>query len=256
MEAKLPRQISKSLPRQIRTAESVVRTIEKSYRYQQLEPTYVPFYQQLKSFFEYQQREFKMARVVNRVYRYRNTMTKSDIKRLVQRELGPQESALHNILVKNYRRKFNMLKSIMGERALAELPPQKRRQLELVAKRINQHTRDRITKNLYDNIIEKGMSLPRAKVRLKSLFTEMSWYRSERISKTELTKAHNECILDSYKSLGVKKKHWILCGKCTESGSCKECRTNMKKGWIPIDATFPSGVKYPPAHPNCVCGIY
>ena len=51
---------------------------------------------------------------------------------------------------------------------------------------------------------------------------------------------------------GIETKGWM---NAADQDVCPLCRDNEDAGDIPIDALFPSGVLFPPAHPHCRCAV-
>lgn len=49
---------------------------------------------------------------------------------------------------------------------------------------------------------------------------------------------------------GFTRHRWIDSG---DADVCDICRGNTAAGWLPVDQAFPSGHRFPLAHPNCRC---
>jgi len=251
--SKLP-QIIKSLPKIISFENYISSKIEKTYRYQQMEPLFVPFYLKLRRSFDDQRIAFKKSAIIEKLWKKKGYLPKAFIKKYVKSNFIPDDKIFYDKVSKTYLKQYNLIKSIFKEPRMEELTKSQKKELQEVVRNINKHTLDRISNTLY-KAREKKWSLRKTRVEIKQLFKDMSYYRAERISKTELTKSQNQSILDFLKSVGSVKKEWVLCRACSIEGSCKVCKENAKQGKIPIDKAFSSGQMYPPAHPNCTCGI-
>jgi hypothetical protein len=248
----LPKQVAK-LPKEIKKSNLELR-IEKSYFYQRMEPIYVPFYHQLHSVFDEQRITFLKSRIIDHLWEKHTSLSKSYIERVIAREFTPNAESLYKTIARNYFKQYNLLKSTLLESKANKLTGNQRKTIKSIVHNINKHTKNKLSNHLY-NYLQQGYSKNRAKNEINRLFKSMAWYRSDRISKTELTRAHNDSILDTKKSSGIKRKHWVLCDNCSDTGSCKICKANYKAGWISINKKFPSGHFMPPVHPNCSCGI-
>lgn len=71
------------------------------------------------------------------------------------------------------------------------------------------------------------------------------------IAQSEVTWASSAAALDAYAGAGIARVRWQ-----TENDSrvCAACRANQAAGSREIGKRFPSGDKFPPAHPRCVLG--
>ena len=76
--------------------------------------------------------------------------------------------------------------------------------------------------------------------------------RRETIARTETRNAQEAAAATEARAAGKKYKCWVTVGDDRVS---EPCPTNEGKGWIDIDAVFPSGHAHPPAHPNCRCTL-
>jgi len=73
--------------------------------------------------------------------------------------------------------------------------------------------------------------------------------RAEAIAHTELNRAMSASSLSTYLENGIPAKSWMVWQPCPI------CAENAAAGVIPVDQSFPSGDKAPPAHPRCRCSI-
>ena len=252
--SKLPK-IIKSLPRQVTDALVDYSTrLEKTYRYQQMEPLYIPFYKQLNRLFNNQRIAFKKSGIVESLWSKKKKLSKGYVESFVKSNFIPDDKLFYSEVSKTYLKQYNLIKSIFKDPAVDELTKAQKIELQKIVKNINNYTLKRISNTLYKARKSKW-SLRKTRVEVKQLFKDMAYYRAERISKTELTRSQNQSILSFLKSVGAVRKQWVLCKACSEEGSCITCKDNARKGKISIDKTFPSGHLYPPAHPNCTCGI-
>ena len=74
---------------------------------------------------------------------------------------------------------------------------------------------------------------------------------SELIALTEVQRAMNEALLETYKAAQVKTVNWVT----TSADPCPECVANREASPWPLGHPFPSGVIAPPDHPRCQCHL-
>jgi len=114
---------------------------------------------------------------------------------------------------------------------------------------INETTRNRLARILIEGV-DKGQSVPKIASNIRAEITDMSRYRANMIAQNELNEAMSEASLRTYERLEVTHKSWSAALE-----PCEICAANEAEGIVPIDHTFSSGHKRPPAHPNCLCTL-
>jgi len=87
---------------------------------------------------------------------------------------------------------------------------------------------------------------------LRTVFSDMSKYRSELIARTETANALSQASLDTMSDMGIDGKEWVTAGDDKVSD---ECLGNEAEGVIPVNQSFSGGVMAPPQHPDCRCTI-
>jgi SPP1 gp7 family putative phage head morphogenesis protein len=75
-------------------------------------------------------------------------------------------------------------------------------------------------------------------------------WRAEMIAATEASRATTAAMVAFYKLVGIK---WVRWQTRNDSRVCPKCLKNQKKGTVKLGDKFPSGDKWPPAHPRCRC---
>ena len=88
---------------------------------------------------------------------------------------------------------------------------------------------------------------------------EASYYRADRLVRTELNYVQTQSTLEQYKAEGIEKYVIIDAGDYDGSGryperECEQCHTLADAGPFNIEDAQP-GVNLPPIHPNCRCTI-
>lgn len=105
-----------------------------------------------------------------------------------------------------------------------------------------------ITDGITDNI---GTDAIAANIKAASGFSEK---RAMLIARTEIANANESGKMAGWQAAEAEGitlvKSWLT---TTVDKCCDLCRLNKAKGEIPMDATFPGGVKRAPQHPNCRC---
>jgi len=81
-------------------------------------------------------------------------------------------------------------------------------------------------------------------------FMDMEKERAEMIARTETNRAVSHGARVANEAVGADEKEWFTAGN-----PCDICAANADKGLISIKDSFPSDDQYPPAHPNCRCGV-
>jgi hypothetical protein len=77
--------------------------------------------------------------------------------------------------------------------------------------------------------------------------------RANTIARTELATAHVQGNVQGWRETGqVEGKEWIL-GDLHDVDD--ECDENVDDGVVKLEEAFSSGIKFPPAHPNCICDV-
>lgn len=90
-------------------------------------------------------------------------------------------------------------------------------------------------------------------------YCDDSYYRADRLVRTELNYVQTQSTLEQYKAEGIEKYIIIDAGDYEGSGKhpereCEQCHTLADAGPYPIEGAKP-GVNLPPIHPNCRCTI-
>lgn len=189
---------------------------------------------------------------MNHLWREAEVFNKTMIRKLANSVLDDSKYVVYRIIKNNYLKQYNISRRLLGKSDIAGLSRLQMRTVGKVARGITNHTIDKLTQHIY-KYGRGGKSLREAKLAVEDLFENMAEYRPERISRTELARSRNDCLIRTMHSLGANQKQWVLTGKCAE-GSCSACKKNAQLGWIPISAQFSSGHWIPPGHPNCGCG--
>jgi len=73
-----------------------------------------------------------------------------------------------------------------------------------------------------------------------------------RIAATETARALSAAAVAEYADADIATKGWL---NANDQRVCPICKANEDAGDIPLDAAFPSGEPFPPAHPLCRCAI-
>lgn len=76
--------------------------------------------------------------------------------------------------------------------------------------------------------------------------------RALAVAITEITRSSGLAALFGYQQLGVTQVRWVL---DPSSKTCPRCIANAGAGPIQVGASFPSGDRSAPAHPNCRCAV-
>jgi len=125
-----------------------------------------------------------------------------------------------------------------------------RRVAELAA-RVGETTRKQIAHIITDGF-EKRLSAEEMMLNVRTYLRDISRIadRVETIARTEASNAVNRSMFDANRLLGATGKRWD-CYK--DRNVCDACLRNDDEGPIPIEETFLSGHRRPPAHPRCRC---
>lgn len=75
--------------------------------------------------------------------------------------------------------------------------------------------------------------------------------RADLIAVTEVNRAIQQAVADTYLDDGVTEIRWVTGGP----NPCELCIANEAQGWHPLGVPFKSGAAIPPQHPNCHCSI-
>jgi len=247
MNYKLPKRI----PRIYKFPKSLG-YVAPPYSYQQSEPLYVPFYNRLSRLFDRQRIDLENSGTVNKLLN-KKIIEADYIKNYLDNNSNIFLKDTYKALKNYYLKQYNLTREILQEEIVPDLNRKQKLYIKKISQGINDHTKDRVT-SLIQRLIREQTPSNKAKIEIESLFNDMGQYRSERISRTELTKADNESKFDIAKENNNTKKKWILSEIC-KTKHCRVCRENSNIGWIKINERFSSGNLYPPPHPNCSCGI-
>lgn len=117
-------------------------------------------------------------------------------------------------------------------------------------KNISETTRDMLQATLEEGI-KNGESIPKLSQRIADVYGQSKDYRTDRIARTETTRASNNGTLEAYKqSEVVEKKEWIA----TMDNRVRPEHEAMDGETVPIDENFSNGLPYP-QDVNCRCSI-
>lgn len=110
---------------------------------------------------------------------------------------------------------------------------------------------DDTTRDLINNAIKKSLNLGYSQDEAQDAVSEYiaDPARASMIARTESVRAYNIGQYAYAKQAGYQGKYW------TTAGATDYCLDNEAEGTIPIGQDFASGASYPPAHPNCRCGV-
>lgn len=125
-----------------------------------------------------------------------------------------------------------------------------RRVAELAAQ-VGETTGKQIAGIITDGI-QKGLSVREIMLSIRKYLRDTSRIadRVETIARTEASEAVNRSMFDANRLLGATGKRW---GCQKDRSVCDACLRNDDEGPIPIEETFLSGHRRPPAHPRCRC---
>ena len=116
---------------------------------------------------------------------------------------------------------------------------------------ITETTRSTI-KNLINTAMQEGKSNQELAKDIEDNF-EFSKDRAVMIARSETNHASNYTAMTNYAKGGIKQVVWSTA--YNDSAVCETCLENEKQGPIKLGDVFKSGVKHPPAHPNCKCTL-
>lgn len=114
-----------------------------------------------------------------------------------------------------------------------------------------------LEKGLID-IVVRGASRQELIKEIREAF-DASYYRADRLVRTELSYVQTQSTLEQYKAEGIDRYVIIDAGDYPGSGveperECKVCHDLSEGGPYPIEDAK-TGVNLPPIHPNCRCAI-
>ena len=121
---------------------------------------------------------------------------------------------------------------------------------------------DKALSDLRDEVqvsMVSGETYAELEKRVDAIFDEAEQYRSERIARTEGSRAsHTGELMGARDSGVVSRKSWLA-----SADACEVCQAYASMGAIALDKQFaklPGGGDYgdidsPPAHPHCVCSL-
>jgi len=114
-----------------------------------------------------------------------------------------------------------------------------------------------LEKGLIDCVV-RGASRQEVVAQIRDEF-DTSYYRADRLVRTELNYIQTQSTLDQYAAEGIEKYMIIDAGDYPGSGvkperECTTCRNLADGGPYPV-AKAEAGVNLPPIHPNCRCTI-
>ena len=207
------------------------------------------FKRDLSDFLRIQKNKFNRSGILQHLYKA-YPVRKEYITRYVERELDFQDRRLYNIMRRQVKAQYNLVKSRQGEPEVKFLPRELRRDLRQVTKNINEFTKEQLVNKIHKSLKLKH-DINKARAEVKYMFNSMEDYRAQRIMRTELNKARNVSFIKSLEKYGIDKKKWIDVCKA----ACEACKGNVAVGWIPLKRKFPSGHKFAPAHVNCDCAV-
>ena len=148
-------------------------------------------------------------------------------------------------------------KTKAGIPILYEGPPQRaavewaRKHAATLVTNMDTVSKDRIARVVADGIGNKR-GVPGIARDIRSVFSDMSKYRSALIAKTETRQTLFATSQASMDDMKIEGKQWVL-GAGGKSGNCELCIANADAGVIPVDAEFPN--PQDTIHPGCTCGI-
>lgn len=115
---------------------------------------------------------------------------------------------------------------------------------------------DETTRDIVRSTVERALVDGASAQGLADAIVDSAAFSEERalmVARTELAHADSAGAMESYRASGVVAgKQWSTSQDDKVSEPCLECEA---AGVIPLDATFPTGVDYPPNHPNCRCVV-
>ena len=120
-----------------------------------------------------------------------------------------------------------------------------------LVKGMNKESKERLA-YIIGRGIDKKRGIPGLSQDLRKVFTDMSKYRSELISRTETATALSQASLDTMADMGIDGKEWITAGDAQVSD---DCLGNEAEGVISVHQAFSGGVMAPPQHPDCRCSV-
>ena len=128
--------------------------------------------------------------------------------------------------------------------------------------KVNDTTKETI-RGIVSDGIDKGMDYDTIAKRITKRFSEFAVgkpqqhiaSRAHLVAVTENAMAYEHGqreLIDEIQAVGIDmEKSWATVGDDAVSDGCQR---NQDAGWIPADASFPSGDQAPPRFPGCRCG--
>lgn len=98
---------------------------------------------------------------------------------------------------------------------------------------------------------EAGESVTALGQRLVSQIEGMTTERAETIAITETAEAYGRASFETYSRNGITQTEWLTAANDVDD----VCTGNASASPIAIDANYPSGHRWPPAHPRCRCAL-
>ncbi|MFJ2630838.1 phage minor head protein [Streptomyces sp. NPDC087422] len=99
--------------------------------------------------------------------------------------------------------------------------------------------------------LAKGSSADSLARELRGILDDPAW--AERVAVTEIARGVSAATVATYQANGIAEASWLT---AVDQRVCEKCLDNEGTGPLPVGSAFPSGVRYPPAHPSCRCTLY
>lgn len=100
--------------------------------------------------------------------------------------------------------------------------------------------------------IEEGWTVDQLASEVEDSFL-FSEGRAQTLARTELAMSHVEGNVQGWRETGIVDRKRSLLGDLHDIED--ECDENAEAGPVELEDEFPSGDKFPPYHPNCVCDV-
>jgi len=120
------------------------------------------------------------------------------------------------------------------------------------AKEFSETFNETTAKRLLDQVkegLEKNETTEELSERVSQFYEGEQDFRSERAARTEVSASSNFAAQEAYQQAGAEKMQWIVVDPQDE-----DCISNEGE-IVDIGDEFPSGDKFPPVHPQCVCTV-
>lgn len=101
--------------------------------------------------------------------------------------------------------------------------------------------------------IDEGLSIPEIRRNMQEAFDQLNKTQTERIARTEISRASVESSLDAYEQSGVVEAlQWVTYGAVDECADYEGQTVTLGDKFYSTEE-FKDG--YPPIHPNCKCDV-